>query len=193
MSEGTLVCNRCGYENIILTCGFCIQCGGSMTTEAADASGPGHTAAKTTAEAARAPSATPLADLARQITQALDTKGIHVSAMENGWLATVDLTKGRQQKVYLLPSEDQLGNSMLAFTSLCGTASASNALKLLEWNSRLFDCAFAARTVNGNKLFVLTANRPLIALDEDSILQTVRQIAVRADHVESRMEGEDRY
>ena len=73
--------------------------------------------------------------------------------------------------------------------AVCGKASAQNALSLLEWNSRLVDCAFAVRSINGEKMFVVTHNLTAANLKESNLATIARQVAERADEVEKKLSG----
>ena len=136
MSQELLICPHCQYENIVLTCGFCLQCGEDVSAAPlipqlrAEASTPGCSAAgfeDTT--------------LSQLITQAAAKLKASHTEIDRGWRLTIRVGGGRKQTVHVLRGGEDEGLELVAFLSLCGPARPDLAMKLLEWNSRLIHCA----------------------------------------------------
>ncbi len=108
---------------------------------------------------------------------------------ERGWRITLPVGGGRKQTVHVLRSNDDESTELIAFLSLCGPVQEDLALKLLEWNSRLTNCAFAVRAINGERMFVLNANLPVHAISSSLVIDALTTIAHRGDYVERRLSG----
>ena len=185
MTSQTLKCPRCEYENIVLTCGFCLQCGQDMTTEeirmaTTATDNPSTHVAQTGAPA--------FDELVQSAAKDIDAP---CEKTKSGWKLTLELAENRQQSVYVMESDTP---GIVSFLSICGSASEANAMALLDWNGRLTECAFAIRKIAGNKMFVLTSNWPLVALDVATTVRRIQIVAERADRVEAKLgQGVDRY
>jgi hypothetical protein len=219
MADDTLRCPRCEYENIVLTCGFCIQCGNDLShllpqvetlsaTVGTDSSKLAYsnnvTAASSHAAASSAigstlvdidsGSAAAVVPLDQLIQDAAKLLGTPARETGSGWKMTLPTTKSRQQTVHVLRGNQDQAAELVSFLSICGEATTANAMRLLEWNGRLTGCAFAARTIGGKRMFVLTANWPTHVLDVGLIADTLRKIAGRADQVEAKLSsGPDKF
>lgn len=183
----TLVCPKCQYENIVLTCGFCLQCGNDLsdhdTNDSTDATSPSVHADEPQPK-----------DLAVRLQQALGTLGAPLEESQNGWTAQLTTTDERRQRIHIMETTSEDGAPLVSFLSICGPAEARNATALLECNARLKTCAFAIRKINGESMFVVTANYPVSALEPDEIARTINEIAIYADRVEAQVgAGADRY
>ncbi len=168
MNTETLVCPHCKYENIVLTCGFCLQCGEDLSDVAPDlkplssSSSPSYLDSSASARVMST-----ARSLSRLIVEAAATLDASCTESDRGWRLTINVDNGRKQTVHVLQGETkESSEQIVAFLSMCGPASSDLAMTLLEWNARLTNCAFAIRTINGEKMTVLTANLPVSLLDE---------------------------
>lgn len=180
-----LVCPYCHYENIVLTCGFCLHCGRDLTGVSATAE----------SETNAAPSAEPqTADLESRLRAACRLLGAPLESSRNGWTAQLSTKNDRQQRIHMMETIGDNHDSLVSFLSICGPAEPKNAMSLLECNSRLKTCAFAIRKINGNSMFVVTANYPVDVLTAREMARTINEIVAYADRVEAQIgTGTDRY
>ena len=183
MTSQTLRCPRCDYENIVLTCGFCLQCGQDMSeSEIQQAMAPTSISYPTELNAM---------SVEELVRRAAEEIGTPCEEIKSGWKLTLDLAGGRQQTVYVMQSD---APDVVSFLSICGAASDANAMALLDWNGQLTECAFAARRISGKKMFVLTSNWPVVALDVPQTIRRIQLVAERADRVEAKLgQGADRF
>lgn len=189
MSQDTLTCPHCGYENIVLTCGFCLQCGEDISAPSLaddDAHCPDPS------DGARDEGR-----LAQLITQASTRLAASCRATDRGWKLSIPVSSGRKQTVHVLRGDEAESDesvALVAFLSVCGPVREDLAVRLLEWNSRLVQCAFAIRTIQGQKMIVIGANQPVDTLMLPQVIEALTTIADRGDAVENRIgEGVDRY
>jgi len=181
MDTDTRVCPKCGYKNIVTSCGFCIECGAGIpigSSGAVPATSDANTRESRTDDS-----------FAERVASALGQLGFDCDSPDNQWAGTVSVASDRRQRIYVFLSEDAAGQEMISLTAVCGKASAQNALSLLEWNSRLVDCAFAVRSINGEKMFVVTHNLTAANLKESNLATIARQVAERADEVQKKLSG----
>jgi hypothetical protein len=191
MTTVTLRCPQCEYENLVLTCGFCIQCGADLShlvPELPEITSPD---SSSTAEIASDHSADNVSAL---VTAGATLLGVTPARSSAGWRLTLPTRNDRKQAIHVLVDDKDQAKCTLCFLSICGSASSDNAMALLEWNSRLTGCAFAVRTINDERMFVLTANLPVHMLDAALLAETAQRIAKRADQVENKLSlGADKY
>jgi hypothetical protein len=128
------------------------------------------------------------------IAQAAVTLNASCTESDRGWRLTISVGQGRKQTVHVLRADKPESEQLVAFLSICGPATSELAMTLLEWNAKLTGCAFAVRTINGDKMTVLTSNLPVSLLDSSIVADTLRTIAEKADQVERKLSaGADRY
>lgn len=168
-----LICPACQYENVVVSCGFCLQCGIDLDgrqlspqTVQPEAAAPN---AETDCVAALA------AALAEQLSATVvDAKGT--------WAVRLATTDGRHQVVHLVP-----GEQATTLLSICGPAIEQNAMPLLVWNSQLRQTSFAARKINGRMMFVATSHHVPDAADLAATVAAVQSLAQLADRVEAKI------
>ena len=114
---------------------------------------------------------------------------------ENGERYVIDreLPSGRNQKVFLEPSDHEVGDRLLLFYSICCLADASYYEQALRLNSEMLHGSLAIREYQGVPHFVVVNTYPRSTVDPEEIHATILEIAERADHVEHLLTGQDNH
>ena len=187
----SLVCPKCDYENIVLSCGFCLQCGADI----AIAEQGGETEAAEQQSSVNPIRQGMVQHLDRTIRLIARQANYAIRSTDERWRIQVSLSDGRSQNVLLSVGEqDDDGEEMLRFLSMCGAATDKNALPLLKMSGRSPYCAFAVRKVGTQDAFVVTGTLPAGSAGRESIGKMLLSVASRADQVEKRIRtGGDRY
>lgn len=98
----------------------------------------------------------------------------------------------RKQRVQIqFDRHDGEGNGVIHFRTVCGTATARDALMYLRLNRQLIHGAFAAEPSDGGELLVIEANQLADTADSLEIARIVSALAWQADQVEQRLLGSD--
>lgn len=104
-----------------------------------------------------------------------------------------ELPGGRHQKVYVEPSNHNVGERVLMFYSLCCPADSSYFEQALRLNSEMLHGSLAIREHDGKPYFVVVNTYPRSTVDPEEIHASVLEIARRADHVEDLLTGQDNH
>jgi|GEM_PF-6914102 len=190
----TRVCPKCHYRNIVVHCGFCLQCGNDLPP-LDPPPGDAETAQPTPPAAAGSRHDLRTRKLDRAIRLVASQAGFALRTADRRWQVGVRLRGGRRQHVLLaLGEKDREGEEMLRFLTVCGPASAPHALALLKFNGRSPYCSFAVRTVGKHEAFVATATLPADCADREIIRKTLLSIAHHADALERKiLAGRDQH
>lgn len=123
--------------------------------------------------------------LVRSVCQAA---GYTIQENEDQWQVTIPVGSLRRQLVRVsFESQDSAGNNMIRFESTCGPAHPNLAVKMLQYNARLLQGAFAIQTIAGQQWYVLVANQLADTADPLEISRTLAAIAWQADQVEGKI------
>jgi len=110
------------------------------------------------------------------------------------WQVTVPIGSLRKQVVQVeFGQQDDEGNEIVKYLSVCGPVSADNALQLLRYNARLVHGAFAVSEAGGGEKVVVQANQMAATLDVLEITRVLTAIAWQADRVEEKLLGGDEH
>lgn len=106
------------------------------------------------------------------------------------WDVTVPIGDLRKQVVRVaFDRQDDQGNPLVAFTSICGPANERNAVKLLKYNNQLAYGAFSIVTQPDGEKVAVQANQLAAALDPLSVSRVLSAVAWQADKVEEKLLG----
>ena len=169
----SLICPHCQYENVVVTCGFCLQCGIDLDTS--------DTAVKGT-PAANGATESPAQYLAHAVSNQL--QGTIVET-EESWAVRLQLKNGRHQVVHFAANSSD--ENLICIFSICGPAVERNALPLITWNGQLDDAFFAARNIDGKMMFVLTSRELLSSQNTVAATSVAGRLGNLADSVEAKI------
>jgi hypothetical protein len=169
----SLICPHCQYENVVVTCGFCLQCGIDL-----DVSENGFAAPR----AADKPTESSAQLLAQAVANQLQGTAV---ATDEAWAVRLPLKTGRHQVVHF--SANPQDENMVSVFSLCGPVVERNALPLITWNGQLEDSFFAARNIDGKMMFVLTCRALLSGSNTDGAIAMAGKLGNLADSVEAKI------
>ena len=169
----SLVCPHCQYENVVVTCGFCLQCGIDLDVEDTGIS----ESLSQNANRIKPPAQT----LAEAVSEQLS--GTLVADADT-WAVRISLAGDRNQVVHFA---DDPANKLVVIFSICGPAVERNAFPLITWNGQLEDCYFAARDIHGKKLFVLTGRERLDGTATAAAILLAHRLGKLADSVEAKI------
>ncbi|MCA9262428.1 MAG: hypothetical protein KDA60_01210 [Planctomycetales bacterium] len=202
MSDDSLVCPVCSYENVVLTCGFCLQCGAEFD-ESEVPSGPSHIE--------EAPPSRSVPVFANESAVAVETEPFTVAAalatlrrlerdrawqfteVVNGWQVVTPVEDDRKQRLHVTCEPDKHNQLKLRITSLAGPYRQELALPLLQSNIRAELAAVAVREINGKTYLVVTFGSPLDLLSSELFCAAMWNVAKLADRIEHKLNrGRDR-
>ncbi len=127
----------------------------------------------------------------RSVATAADYKIVESG---DAWQITVPVGSLRKQSIHVeFGRGDEAGHAIVNYWSICGPAVDRNAMKLLEYNTKMLHGAFAVRQVNGSRLVVIQVNQLAETLDPLDISRVLSAIAWQADKVEQKLGGGDEY
>ncbi len=106
---------------------------------------------------------------------------------------SVSLPDGRQQALFVEPSEHSASERLLLIYSVCCEARSDYFEKALELNATLSHGAMGIREIDGRPMFVMIDTYPRGTVDAEEVRRSVLEVAYRADAVEFELTGEDRY
>jgi hypothetical protein len=90
-------------------------------------------------------------------------------------------------------TQDEDGDRMIAFSSICGPASDRNAMALLRYNAQMVHGAFAVQKTGAGEMIVVQANQLAATADPLGINRVISAIAWQADKAEEKLGGSDQY
>ena len=105
--------------------------------------------------------------------------------------ATVKLRNGRQQRVLIAPSDDNVPFRQIQIFSIGGPASPDHYEVALRRNAVQPHGSIAVRDVEGRPHFVVVENHSRAKVAPDELCRSVRHIARHADAVEEFLTGQD--
>ena len=188
----TLICSNCSYENVVVSCGFCLQCGydtkNGNRSSAAEASAQADPPLPTAAELPPATDLSerrvtgvvaedPAAALQHLLCQLSEREEFSWKEMEGGWCVEVVVNQRRRQQVLLTIDRRR---ATLRLLSPCGPDREELAQRLLETNSRLPFGAFATSVLGTQRITVVTETVPSAQLECLSFQQMLTSIATTA-------------
>jgi membrane protease subunit (stomatin/prohibitin family) len=110
------------------------------------------------------------------------------------WTVVVPIGSLRKQAVTVdFSAKDEEGQSLIAFSSVCGPASEKNAMALLRYNAKMVHGAFAIQGTGAGEMIVVQANRLADTADPLELTRVITAIAWQADKVEQKLSGGDQY
>ena len=109
------------------------------------------------------------------------------------YIITRELSGGRSQRVFLEPSSHDVNERLLLFYSICCPADPSYYEQALRLNSEMQHGSLAIREYDGQPYFVVVNTYPRSTVDPEEIHATILEMAVRADHVEHQLTGQDNH
>ncbi len=128
-------------------------------------------------------------DLVRSVVQSSDWK-----IQEDGdvWQITVPIGALRKQTVTVdFGAKDEAGHGMISFSSVCGPATAENAMLLLKFNQQMVHGAFAVKSTSSGDVVVVHANQLADTADALEITRVLTAVAWQADKAEEKLTGDD--
>jgi hypothetical protein len=129
--------------------------------------------------------------LVRQVAQAA---GWSVEEQGETWSVTVPLGALRKQTVHVrFDAQDEEGDSIIAFSSTCGTFNERNSAALLRYNTKMVHGAFAVQNTPAGEMIVVQANQLTDAADPLAVTRVMTAVAWQADKVEERLGGSDTF
>ncbi len=110
------------------------------------------------------------------------------------WLMTISIGSLRKQVVTVdFSAQDEEGNSLVSYTSVCGTATEKNAMVLLKYNMKMVHGAFAVKSTAGGDMVVVQANQLAETIDPLEVSRVISALAWQADKVEQKLGGGDEH
>jgi membrane protease subunit (stomatin/prohibitin family) len=120
--------------------------------------------------------------------------GYMLRDQDNNFTVTVPIGGLRKQEVVVTFGQtDADGNAIVQFTSTCGPARPELAMKLLAYNAKLVDGAFAVRDFGSGEMIVIQANELADTADPLHVSRLLSAIAYQADRVEEKITGADEH
>ncbi|HTQ38701.1 MAG TPA: SPFH domain-containing protein [Pirellulales bacterium] len=158
----------------------------------AGAAGMGAGASRMAAAAAGPAAQSMVADPKQLVRSVAQSSGWQVTEGDGQWQIVVPIGPLRKQKVNVqFDAKDSEGNSMLAFSSVCGPATSQNAMELLKFNTQMVHGAFAVEPSPAGDVIVMRANQLTATAEPLAVTKVISAIAWQADKVEERLSGGD--
>ena len=130
--------------------------------------------------------------LIRVVVQSNDWKLTEKSS--NLWQIVVNVGALRKQTVTVqFDEQDDDGNNLIAYSSICGPATVSNSMKLLKHNAKMVHGAFAIQSSPTGDQVVIQANQLAETVDALEATKIISAVAWQADRVEEKLLGQDRH
>ncbi|MEE3368786.1 MAG: SPFH domain-containing protein [Planctomycetota bacterium] len=112
----------------------------------------------------------------------------------NLWQIVVNIGALRKQTVTVqFDEQDDDGNDLIAYSSICGPATVSNSMKLLKHNAKMVHGAFAIQSSPTGDQVVIQANQLAETVDALEATKIISAVAWQADRVEEKLLGHDQY
>jgi len=130
----------------------------------------------------------------RQLVRTVATSaGWQITEGETEWQLVIAVGTLRKQTVSVtFDSEDNDGNKVIRFTSVCGPANEKHAMVLLRYNRKMVHGAFAIEPSDAGDMIVVRGNQLAETADALEVTRMVTAIAWQADKVEEKLlQGED--
>jgi membrane protease subunit (stomatin/prohibitin family) len=133
-----------------------------------------------------------VADPKQLVRSVAQSSSWQVTEGDGQWQIVVPVGPLRKQKVNVqFDAKDTEGNSMLAFSSVCGPATNQNAMELLKFNTQMVHGAFAVESSPAGDVIVVRANQLTATADPLAVTKVISAIAWQADKVEEKLSGGD--
>ncbi|HAA67612.1 MAG: hypothetical protein CMJ70_14785 [Planctomycetaceae bacterium] len=130
--------------------------------------------------------------LIRVVVQSNDWKLTEKSS--NLWQIVVNVGALRKQTITVqFDEQDDDGNDLIAYSSICGPATVSNSMKLLKHNAKMVHGAFAIQSSPTGDQVVIQANQLAETVDALEATKIISAVAWQADRVEEKLLGQDRH
>ncbi len=127
--------------------------------------------------------------LVRGVSQ---SNGWQITESGDQWQIVVPVGPLRKQKVNVqFNAKDTEGNSMLAFSSVCGPATNQNAMELLKFNTQMVHGAFAVESSPAGDVIVVRGNQLTATAEPLAVTKVISAVAWQADKVEEKLSGAD--
>jgi membrane protease subunit (stomatin/prohibitin family) len=133
-----------------------------------------------------------VADPKQLVRSVAQSSGWQITESGDQWQIVVPIGPLRKQKVNVqFDAKDAEGNSMLAFSSVCGPATSQNAMELLKFNTQMVHGAFAVESSPAGDVIVVRANQLTATAEPLAVTKVISAIAWQADKVEEKLSGGD--
>lgn len=183
MTDKSRKCPACGFENHGSS-RFCIKCGQELA-----ATRVAQTEQQDEPEPPERPEM-PQDETEKMLQRIVEESNFEHKKAKAGWKVSIPMGEDREQKVYVMfNGQDDQGNDIISFLSLCGEADEKHAVQLLRLNSRQPHGAFAIKTIQGKDYFVMTANQLATTADPEEVQNLLMRVAARADDIERELSG----
>lgn len=116
-----------------------------------------------------------------------------VSAHGNGYVVTVSLPEGREQKVRVKPSKGRDGRAAIRVYTRCGEADEKTVTWTMHANAHLQHCAFALVDEKETQMILLVRNLDRDRVDAEELKATVKEVAFYGDWLERKLSGGDEH
>lgn len=189
MTQATVPCPACGAESHV-TCRFCIHCGKSLP---AGTAAPKRKSTKNVTPPK--PTDVPQASTADFLRQVASQAGFEeVKSTSNGLSVRLPTEGDRTQQVHVFfDGKDDQGQDVITFLSICAPVDDRAAMTLLRANSGIFYGSYAVRKIKGQEYFVVTSSQLAPTADSAEIKSIIRSVALRADRLEKKLSGGDKF
>ena len=133
-----------------------------------------------------------VADPKQLVRSVAQSSSWQVTEAGDQWQIVVPVGPLRKQKVNVqFDAKDAEGNSMIAFSSVCGPASGQNAMELLKYNTQMVHGAFAVEPSPAGDVIVVRANQLTATADPLAVTRVITAVAWQADKAEEKLLGSD--
>ncbi len=144
------------------------------------------------APAAVAAAQSMVADPKQLVRSVAKSSGWQVNEAGSPWQIEVPIGPLRKQRVNVqFDAKDAEGNSIIAFSSVCGPATSLNAMDLLKYNTQMVHGAFAVESSPTGDVIVVRANQLTATADPLAVTKVITAVAWQADKVEEKFLGSD--
>lgn len=138
--------------------------------------------------------AAPRIDPQQLVRQVAQSSGWKVDEHGDTWNVTVPIGALRKQTVHVnFGGKDEEGDSIIAFSSVCGVFNERNAATLLRYNTKMVHGAFAVQNTPSGEMIVVQANQLTDTADPLAVTRLMTAVAWQADKVEEKLGGGDQF
>lgn len=131
-------------------------------------------------------------DIESLLTDAFrDYESVTWSRTNSQYRLSLTLPDGRQQILFIEPSDHTAAERLLLIYSVCCAAKPEFYEDALRINAEVSHGALSIRNVNGEPHFVMLDTYPRATVDVEEIRRSVIEVGFRADEVEKRLTGRD--
>lgn len=106
---------------------------------------------------------------------------------------TMNLSDGRQQKVFLENSDHCAGDRLLNIYSICCAAQTSFYEDALRLNAVVQHGGLSIKDIDGQACFVMVDTYPRATVSAEEIRRSVIEVGSRADEIEHLLTGDDQH